>query len=54
MNAIKLICTIALATPLLAACATTGYQAPRDRSVADIQYEYGLRAGEPMRDSPKP
>jgi len=51
MNAIKLICTVALTTPLLAACGTAGYQAPRDRSAADIQYEYGLHAGEPMRPS---
>jgi len=53
MNAIKLICTVALTTPLLAACGTTGYQPPRDRSAADMQWEYGLHAGEPMRDSPK-
>ncbi|HZQ73653.1 MAG TPA: hypothetical protein VFB08_12115 [Burkholderiales bacterium] len=36
----------------LAACASgAGYQPPRERSAADIQYEYGLHAGEPMRPS---
>lgn len=38
----------------LSACASvTGYQPPRERSAADIQWEYGLQAGAPMRDSPK-
>jgi hypothetical protein len=53
MNAIKLITAAMLALLFLAACGTTGYQAPRDRSAADMQWEYGLHAGEPMRDSPK-
>ncbi len=38
----------------LSACSSfTGYQPPRERSAADIQWEYGLQAGAPMRDSPK-
>jgi predicted small lipoprotein YifL len=53
MNAIKLIGCALAATLTLAACGTTGYQPPRERSAADLQWEYGLHAGEPMRDSPK-
>ena len=53
MKPIKLICAAMGALFLLAACGTTGYQPPRERSAADMQWEYGLHAGEPMRDSPK-
>jgi len=50
----RLVATALLLLLGLAACGTTGYQPPRDRSAADMQWEYGLHAGEPMRDSPKP
>ncbi|HEY6821024.1 MAG TPA: hypothetical protein VI321_03315 [Burkholderiales bacterium] len=53
MKAIKLLCAAMATTLLLAACGTTGYQPPGERSATDMQWEYGLHAGEPMRDSPK-